>query len=308
MMLLLATLALADCPSGERTRASALASSLSRAETAFAEMDEAGFLRARAEVRAVFECLGERLEPHQVVSLHVHEALAAFLDGNETATVESLQAATRVYGGDALPSRVAPAGTALRTLYDDAWHDTPRESQPFVAAKRTVVYVDGKKSTSRPVRTATLVQVESGGSLVDTAYLRPGEALPASVGEGSVVATQERTGVHVGVEAGLPLGGRVEFALANNYVECVAIRVGGNVNTAGPGLVVAAAVDVPMGESTWDIEATAGVFIGAAGPYLVGAAAQYDPDGAFQLNLGVLISGVSTFSHPMADINAQWVW
>ncbi len=309
MMLLLASVAYADCPSGERTRASALVSSMSRAEAAFAEMDEAGFLRARAEVRAVFECLGERLDPEEVVKLHVHEALAAFLDGNEVATVESLQAATRVYGGDALPSRVAPSGTALRTLYDDAWHDTPRETEPFMAAKKTVVYVDGKKASARPARTATLVQVESqGGSLLETVYLRPGQPLPASVGEGQVATSAARTGVHVGVEAGLPTGGRVEFALANNYVECVVIRVGGNVNAAGPGLVVAAGVDVPMGESLWDIEATAGVFIGAAGPYLLGAAAQYDPDGAFQLNLGVMLAGASTLSHPMADVNAQWVW
>ncbi len=308
MTLLLASLAHAACPDGERTRASTLASAMARGEAAFAEMDEAAFLRAHAEVRAVFECLGERLDEREVVSLHVHEALAAFLDGNETATVESLQAATRVYGGDALPSRVAPAGTALRTLYDDAWHDTPREREPFSVGRRMVAYVDGKKGTERPVRTATLLQIESQGDLVYTGYLRPADPLPSELSGEVARDDAQREGVHFGVEAGLPLGARVEFALANNYLECVAIRVGGNVNVSGPGLMIAGAVDVPMGESDWDFEATGGAFIGNVGPYLLGGAAQYDPSGAFQLNLGLMITGVSTFDHPMLDINAQWVF
>lgn len=309
MLLLLASLAEAACPSGKTVSAGTLLSALSKAESAFADMDEAAFKIARTEARASFDCLDDRLTTDQVVALHIHEALAAFLDGKEPETIQSLQAATRVYGGDALPSRVAPSGTALRDLYDDAWHDIPRDTETFAIPKRTSVYVDGKRTTSRPLRTAALIQLEdSNGKLLYTGYLHPDEPLPPEITENAESGNTARTGVHFGVEAGLPLGARVEIALDNNFIECFVIRVGGNAVPTDFGLVgglmVAGAVDVPMGSGDWDFEGTFGGFFGNVGPYLIGGAAQYDPEGPFQLNLGAqyVTSGL------MADINAQWVW
>jgi hypothetical protein len=249
-----------------------------------------------------------------VVSLHIHQALAAFLDGNEPETVESLQAATRVYGGDALPSRVAPSGTALRDLYDDAWREIPRDTETFGSPKGFTVYVDGKKTTTRATRTAILLQIEDAKkNITYTGYLRPGEPLPVNITDAPVGDDGQSKGFHFGVEAGLPTGVRVEYHLGTEYVESVALRVGGNVVPTGFGLMVAAAVDVPIGSGPWDFEGTAGVFVGSVGPFLIGGAAQYDPSGPFQLNLGMALSGNDTFGvflfdSPMADINAQWVW
>ena len=211
-----------------------------------------------------------------------------------------------MYGGDALPSRVAPSGTALRDLYDDAWHDIPRDTETFAIPKRTTVYVDGKRTTSRPLRTAALLQLEdSDGKLLYTGYLHPDDPLPPEITEGADAGPTSQTGVHFGIEAGLPVGVRLEIALANNYIECFAIRVGGNVAfSLGPGLMVAGAVDVPLGTGPWDFEGTFGGFLGIQSSYLVGGAAQYDPEGAFQLNLGAHYTLVG----PMADSNAQWVW
>ena len=314
MLLLLASFAHAACPTGKAASASTLLSALSKAESAFGDMDEDAFKLAHTEAKAAFGCLDDRLSTDQVVALHIHQALASFLEGKEPETVQSLQAATRVYGGDALPSRVAPAGTALRALYDEAWHDIPRETEAFAIPKRTTVYVDGKRTANRPLRTAALVQLEdSDGHLQYTGYLRPDDPLPNEITDGADASEGPPTGVHFGVEAGLPLGGRMEIALANNYIECFVVRVGVNgaptaFGDAAVGLMIAGALDVPLGTGDWDFEATFGGFIGNVGPYILGGAAQYDPEGPFQLNLGVDLTGVSSFTVPMADINAQWVW
>jgi hypothetical protein len=298
-----AAAALAECPEGRVDRKRVQAP-LAAAEQAFARMDEVGFAAAHADAAALLACLAEPADEILAVAWHRHEALVAFLAGDEAATVRSLQAATRVYGGDALPRELAPPGTALRALYEDAWRDVPTGTEPL-PSERTA-WVDGRRGQDRPGQLPALIQLaDDRGRVAWTGYVQAGAALPAASTLVAPGPAERARGLHWGVEVGLPIGGRVEWTLANEYVEAVALRVGANGSVGGVrGLQVAVAGEVPF-RGRWQFEPSAGFLVGNGSGGLVALAAQYDPPGAFQLNLGLglMLAGV-----PLADINAGWVW
>lgn len=318
MLLSLATLAYAEC-SSSRIAATELKARIERAERAYVEMDESGFARSHDEVVRGLNCLDEPISPALAAAWHRNDALAAFLAGDESRTISSLQAASRIAAANAISETLAPRGTELRTLADRARSTLSTATRSLPATG----WVDGTRTNRRPESVPTIVQfAETDGRIRWTGYLRPNQEPPAmavpseSKDKKSASAqrwdTRRGQGVYYGFEVGLPIGGRIDYKFDGGPIDSAGGRFG-FVPGIGPtgyviGLGALATGDYRLSE-IWQIEASAGVmtnFTGSA--FLVGAAAQLDPPSAFQLNLGALLSYWSGTVYVHPDITAGFVF
>lgn len=246
-------------------------------------------------------------------------ALAAFLDGDSARTLQSLQAAARLAGSNAISDVLAPRGTELRALADQARARPPTSTRSLPAPG----WVDGVQSARRPSTVPIVLQYTGeGGKLQWTGYLMPDDEPPALAVSASSTPAQPTSrrwdfrrgqGIYGGVDAGLPLAGRVEYKFGEDSFSSAGMRAGVNYGVAfsgGPHAVIFLAADGDYRISeNWDVEFTAGI-AGSASyyGYIVGGALQYDPASTFQLNLGTMLgyyaSGVAVYP----DISAGFLF
>jgi hypothetical protein len=156
MLLLLAGLALADCPAP--IRAAAVLSTTEAATTSYAAMDEEGFAEARARLDAEVACLGERLSPDQAAAVHRVHALSAFTARDELATYASFRAAHLAQPGYALTANLAPPNGPLARLYARAGQAPAPVPVPLPPLKATA-WADGKPAEALPAEVPALVQL-----------------------------------------------------------------------------------------------------------------------------------------------------
>lgn len=117
-------------------------------------------------------------------------------------------------------------------------------------------------------------------------------------------------GLRVGMDLGLPIGGRLEYKFATPSLDSIDLRVGANLNMVNfvypyPGLEASLAVDFNLGRSDWQIEMIHGVTTGYYSLYpIFGGAIQYDPPTPLQVNFGFKIGGYAL----IPDIGVGFLW
>lgn len=316
--LILAVIAIASA-NCRPTSVATLTERLNDAETAFAEMDEDGFHRADEDIRRDLPCVDAIVPGAFAAAWHRHMALAAFLSGDSAGTLQSLQAAARLAGANAISDTLAPRGTELRALADQARAHPPTATRGLPAPG----WVDGAQASKRPSTVPILLQYTGeGGKLQWTGYLNPDDEPPAlAVSSSTTPATptsrrwdaRRGPGIYGGVDVGLPLAGRIDYKFGGDTISSVGMRAGVNYGVAfssGPHAVLflAASGDYGIG-ANWDLEFTAGIagntsYYG----YILGGALQYDPASTFQLNLGTMLGYYSGGIALYPDITAGFMF
>lgn len=171
--------ALAQPACSEVESAAQLQVELTRAETAFANLQVESFLETSDEVIFSLPCLGEALDQEAVARLHRLQGLRQYVAGESERAVLAFASARAADPSYVLPTWLVPEGHALRDLYGQF----PLENAVFEPAPRPregSLRFDGLERYERPQRWPTLVQVLDGAGLpVSTAYVFPGDALPA---------------------------------------------------------------------------------------------------------------------------------
>jgi hypothetical protein len=167
----------ADC--AEPATAAQLVDTITAAEAAFAEMDGAGFERARARGEAQVGCLAEPITPPDAAAWHRVEALAAFMAQDDAAAISAFRSSLAIQPAFAIPTRIAPDGHPLRALYDRARAMPPSATEPMPAPPETLLYVDGARAAERPTERPIVLQAMGPtGGILGSDALGSGEALP----------------------------------------------------------------------------------------------------------------------------------
>jgi len=177
LLLLHAPTAHAACPA----TAADLATAVNASESAFSAMNIQTFGQARGEAIEMVDCLEEQLPPANVASLHRMQAFASFVAQDDSNTLARFRSALALQPGYRLPSSIAPEGSPLQILYQQAHQAEPSASLPVRPPNGTSLYVDGQLATAAPTERPFLLQVfASDGSVSWTGYLQPGDSLPES--------------------------------------------------------------------------------------------------------------------------------
>jgi len=176
MMLWLAIAWGADCaqPTQERNVREALDEAYQQLEA----LDIEAFKGATDDLDAVLPCLGEALTPRVIAEVHRTKGIRAF--GERDPMAEQMFAAARtIEPGYRFPTTLVPEGNPVRTTYQSVDISTaPREEVPRPGMGD--LRIDGYSSNQRPIAWPTLVQyLEADGDVGFTAYLMPGEPIPA---------------------------------------------------------------------------------------------------------------------------------
>ncbi|MFZ5478990.1 MAG: hypothetical protein ACOZNI_19625 [Myxococcota bacterium] len=174
MLLLLAHLALAACPS----KSVDVDTALDDAEAAFTAMETDRF---RASVDLATEevaCLTDRPQRATVARLHRMAGLRAFVVEKDNARATSAFAAARaIESAYAFPVTLIPAKHPVAQLYASAADPGTVDSAPTPASGH--LEFDGRPGSERPMTRPVLVQVVAeDGSVTSSAYLWPGTPLP----------------------------------------------------------------------------------------------------------------------------------
>ncbi|MFT7519917.1 MAG: hypothetical protein ACI9MC_002061 [Kiritimatiellia bacterium] len=128
---------------------------------------------------------------------------------------------------------------------------------------------------------------------------------------GAAKRGDEREGLLLGFEIGLPTAVRVEYKIGGTAVDSVGFRVGGNLLLTGSssaynGVDVTIYTDANL-TKRYQIELMTGLFFDPFGsPYLTaGAAVQYDPPSPLQINMGLR---VATSGYIAPELTVGFVW
>jgi len=181
MTLLLAWIAAALAGTCERPSTSAmLAQTLSKAESAFVEMDLTRFEETHFTASKQLECLEELVNPADAAAFHRLEALAAFVAEDDRATRSSFRASLSIQPEFTLPERIAPPGNPLDALYGEAAAMGPSPTLPLTPPPDLLLYVDGTRSNVHATEQPFILQgVALSGEVGHTAYVPEGNPVPA---------------------------------------------------------------------------------------------------------------------------------
>jgi hypothetical protein len=150
-----------------------------RALDAYAIMDTDAFFAAHRQAREAVGCLEVLLEPEDVAAYHGVSGLAAFLTEDDEGTLRAFSAALAADPGWSLPERVAPDGTVLVELQQQAAGLGPGPRSPLVNVDGFILMVDGEPSLERPAERPCVLQVVTEDwDVLWSGGLSPGEALP----------------------------------------------------------------------------------------------------------------------------------
>lgn len=155
----------------------AWATTVARAETAFAARNEPSFDAAMSAAAADVPCLGAVISPALAARYHRLVGLRLYARGDAAGATLAFAAARAVDPFGALPSALLPLGHEARTLSTTA--STAGETVHSTPVSRGELYFDGARTLERPADRPTLAQVEVRGQLFASQYLAPDDPLPA---------------------------------------------------------------------------------------------------------------------------------
>jgi hypothetical protein len=185
------------CPSTRATTAD-LVAALDEVKLAYTNVDPDAFRAAAAQARSLVPCLSDAVGHHMAAELHRTEGLAAFVEREPDRASLAFSAARSLEPSYTFPTSLVPEGHPVARAYDEArWNG---EATLLAPPKRGHLAFDGREQNARPSDRPTVVQVfGDDGRVNDTAYLWPGDAMPAYVEApgtleaGTWVATPEET-------------------------------------------------------------------------------------------------------------------
>lgn len=216
----------AEAPCAAPATRADLQDTLQRAESAFSALDVETFTRSMDDAIFLVPCLTEVVEAPSIARLHRLQGIRQFVANQEDRAVEAFAAARATDAAYQLPVWLVPEGSAIRDLYGRM----PLEngtSETVPAPVAGALRFDGVVSQDRPGSWSSFLQILDGtGKVVATAYLFPGDALPAYTAQEPVaVATAPSGGTRrpsrkvglalASVSAGAVLGAGALYGLAS---------------------------------------------------------------------------------------------
>lgn len=156
-----------------------LVAGLETARQAYSDLDLEAFRDAVYGVRLVLPCVAEPITPHDAAEVHRFEGLLGFVERDAERSARAFASARAIEPNYRFPESLVPAGNGALVDYTAVDPDTgARERVPPPLDGR--ILFDGEPGTLRPSDFPTVVQLVDGSGIVtDTAYLWPGEPLPA---------------------------------------------------------------------------------------------------------------------------------
>lgn len=156
-----------------------LAQHVEGATLAFAAMDSATFGAEREQAYAILGCISEPMPGSLAGAFHRMEALAGYLENDVDRTITSFQAATVADPDYNLPMTLAPEGNLLRDYFEEARAFPARGLQEVTLPIGAWLWVDGARSTVRPIERPAIIQGVGADSKVQwTRYVTPNDPLP----------------------------------------------------------------------------------------------------------------------------------
>lgn len=161
------------------TKSHELEALLDATDLAFAQADLTAFHQALDEAEARLPCLDEAAPQDLAARLHRAVGLGAWFRDAPVPAHEAFAAARRLDPGEGFDPDLVPEGHPLR----DAWQALPLPEPgaghvlppPLEGSLR----IDGRRLPLRPEGVPTLFQrLDGSGTVVETAYLWPGEPVP----------------------------------------------------------------------------------------------------------------------------------
>jgi hypothetical protein len=127
-----------------------LARHISRADVAFARMNESDFHDARFEAEQALICLGAPIQTGQAAAFYRMHALGAFLDGDHARAVSWFRSVVAVAPRYQLPDALAPESHPLRIDFEVAVGTNPIVGDPVKRPASGVIRIDGRLATELP--------------------------------------------------------------------------------------------------------------------------------------------------------------
>lgn len=160
-----------------------LSAGLRQAEAAFAASDAPQFLRATASAREALPCLAEPLTPGVAAAWHRADALERIVSPQaeeRPAMLAALRAMSNADPGYQFPRTLAPEGSVLPSLLEEAEALPPAERVRVEVPDRTLLLFDGQPGREWAGGLPVLVQVmwRDDLSVHLTLALGPGQAMP----------------------------------------------------------------------------------------------------------------------------------
>ena len=193
--------AAAESVCAARIDPSAWITTLTQAESAFAELNQAGFETLLAAASQDLRCLSAPVSPEVAARYHRLIGLDEFVRRDEERARLAFAAARAVDPLGALPSALLPPGHVARALSESA--SSPGAVTELWLPHEHTFWFDGVAGTARPADRDTLLQVEAEGALTISAHLTPSDPLPRGV---QARATHRKL-VWLASGLGLALGG-----------------------------------------------------------------------------------------------------
>ncbi len=148
---------------------------------AYAIMDTDALFEAHRLAREAIGCMEQLLEPEDVASFHGVAGLAAFLTEDDAGTIAAFAAALAASPTWRLPERVAPEGSVLVELQEQAATEKLDGRSPLVDSPGFFLMIDGEPSLERPKERPCVLQVaDEDWTVLWSGALSPGEPLPAA--------------------------------------------------------------------------------------------------------------------------------
>lgn len=151
---------------------------MAAAEASFAGMSVPAFQQSRDSAEQALTCLDEVILPQDAAAYHRMMALDAFIHDDAEGMLGAYHAALLLQPAYMLPSSYAPVGHPLRDAYGAASQLAPGGIEALDFGT-TTLRVDGRPAKGLPTDRPAIAQTQSpDGSILWTAWLRPGDPLP----------------------------------------------------------------------------------------------------------------------------------
>jgi hypothetical protein len=152
---------------------------VTRAETAYRELDVATFEASLQAVAEELPCVHARIGTSQAAAVHRLEGLRQYTHGESTSAVRSFQNARGLDPVFTPSEAIVRPESRLEKLWNLAGQAPPSPWATVAVPPGLVLYVDGLGATGRPAATPSIVQLATGaGVVLSTQYVPVGAALP----------------------------------------------------------------------------------------------------------------------------------
>lgn len=162
-----------------------LTAAMDDAEQAYMDLDLDGFIVASNALQDAIPCMTDAVTPALAARVHATMGLRGFLENDRRESTQAFAAARYADASFRLSATLVPRDAPEWDYYDSV--DLSMGAMDKVpAALNGFLSFDGKEGLERPATWPTLVQVFSDtADVLETAYLRPGDAMPAYRRSGS---------------------------------------------------------------------------------------------------------------------------